>query len=213
MASGGASGAVAGRLDAEPMCLLRFLEAGERCEERRPARFPGGHEVRARVLWSDDELRIPVARGLVAVGRQEVGPARQQIAGDADVAQPSVHADPGSKDHVSPQPPKFSARMDRLFARDQLRRLDYAARRDRCCLADKIQHHLRLRFHRRPVEHGRLVDPLAHRVLCGLRQQRIAAKRAHRAHATVFADRGEKRFGFRPGQYRDRGDLRHTHLY
>jgi hypothetical protein len=53
----------------------------ERLKERRPAAIPGRQQVCTRVERADHELGISVAPRLVAVGGQEVGPARRQVAG------------------------------------------------------------------------------------------------------------------------------------
>src|SRR6185436_11366927 len=56
------------------------LERGERFEETLPAVLPTLRERRAREVGLELELTVAITVGLLAVAREEIGPARAQIA-------------------------------------------------------------------------------------------------------------------------------------
>jgi hypothetical protein len=63
---------------AQQVVVLQRIERGE---EDRPAAFPVGHD-RCAIGWHVDlELAVAIAIGLLAIGREEIGEARPQVAG------------------------------------------------------------------------------------------------------------------------------------
>jgi hypothetical protein len=56
--------------------------SAKRLNRRRPAALPQGEKAGPIIIGFENELAIPTPPGLFAVGRQEIGPARREIAAD-----------------------------------------------------------------------------------------------------------------------------------